>query len=122
MLCIPEIYGQDADGNRGKLVYDYTIEPSDAEHILDYLKDFLTENNPLPESIPEVLEIPFINTTTEEDVVLDVNTEDYLPILPVYKVVDKLNFKLFAKTLVKFNRPVALSLSLYLIELLAAKR
>ena len=71
-------YGADADGNRGIPRWEYTIDESDDEHILDHLKDLMKEFDPIVEAMPETVEIPFINPITEEDIILDINTESYL--------------------------------------------
>jgi hypothetical protein len=112
-------YGSDADGNRGHPVWEYDLEPSDDEHILDYLKILMDEYDPIVEAIPETVEIPFINPITEDDVFLDVDTTDYLDTLRVYKIIDSDNFQHFASTLVKYDKETALALALYLIETLA---
>ena len=71
-------YGADADGYRGIPRWEYTIDESDDEHILDHLKDLMKEFDPIVEAMPETVEIPFINPITEEDIILDINTESYL--------------------------------------------
>lgn len=112
-------YGADADGNRGIPVWEYEIEPSDREHILDYLKDFLTEFDPIVESLPEVLEIPFINPITEDDISIDVYTDPYIDDLRVYKLITNDNYESVINSLIEFNRPLALKLSIQLIAQLS---
>jgi len=114
-------YGADIDGNRGIPQWDYETDSSDDEHILDHLHDLLKEFDPILESMPEVVEIPFINPITEDDVVLDITTEPYLDELMVYKVITSENYEAVVSSLVNRNKSLALKLSLYLIEQLSKK-
>jgi hypothetical protein len=120
MLCYQnKNYGADADGNRGYSQWEYDIEPCDYEYVLDNLKTLMDEFDPIVEAIPETVEIPFINPITEDDVVLDVDTKEYIDTLRVYKIVDADNFKHFGTTLVKYDRATALGLAIHLIETLS---
>jgi hypothetical protein len=72
MRVVPEIYGQDADGNRGRLVYDIEIEYSeDAEWIEPQLAEYLIDNDG---EMSGYVEVRSINPYTEEDIDIDVDT------------------------------------------------
>lgn len=112
-------FGEDADGNRATPTWFYEIEPSDTEHILDQLKDIMTEFDPVVEAIPETVEIQFINPITEDDVSIDVITDQFLEPLRVFKVITDENYKQVVESLIEFQRPLALKFSLHLIEMLS---
>lgn len=112
-------FGEDADGNRATPTWFYEIEPSDAEHILDQLKDIMTEFDPVVEAIPETVEIQFINPITEDDVSIDVITDQFLEPLRVFKIITDENYKQVVESLIEFQRPLALKFSLHLIEMLS---
>lgn len=112
-------FGEDADGNRATPTWFYEIEPSDTEHILDQLKDIMTEFDPVVEAIPETVEIQFINPITEDDVSIDVITDQFLEPLRVFKIITDENYKQVVESLIEFQRPLALKFSLHLIEMLS---
>jgi hypothetical protein len=123
MQCyLDKNYGTDRDDNRGTPMWFYEPDESDREHILDQLKDMLTEFNPIVEGIPEEVDIQFINPITEDDISISITTEPYLNDLRVYKIVDKDNYQQFVDMLVEFDRTTAIDLSLYLIECLSVKQ
>lgn len=102
--------------------WDFKVEDSDRESILDYLKYFITEFDPILESLPEVLEIPFTNHLTDEDFVVKINTDPYVDDLRVYKLITNDNYLDVVDSLIKFDRKLALSLSLKLIERLSQSK
>ena len=112
-------FGEDADGNRATPTWFYEIEPSDTEYILDQLKDIMTEFDPVVEAIPETVEMQFINHVTEDDISIDIITDPFLEPLRVFKIITDENYQHVVESLIEFQRPLALKLSLYLIEMLS---
>lgn len=110
---------EDADGNRANPTWFYEIDSSDTEYILDQLKDIMTEFDPVVEAIPEVMEIEFINPITEDDISIDVITDPFLEPLRVFKIITDENYQQVVESLIEFQRPLALKLSLHLIEMLS---
>lgn len=76
MICYQETYGEDADGNRGILVWNYELEPDDKDHIEEYVINNYLEY--FDGASPNIT-IPFINPFTEEKVDLEVDLEEWLP-------------------------------------------
>lgn len=109
-------YGADADGKRSTPTWFYEFDQSDDELILDQLKDFYKEFDPIIESMPEIFEVQVINPFTEDDVGIDISTEPYLNALRTYKLIDKTNYESFIENLIRFQPTFALQLSLKLIE------
>ena len=72
MITYTEKYGCDADGNRGRLVTEYEIEPSDYVEIHAQVIDQILDQ------MPEELEITLICPHTEEDIHFTVLLKDYL--------------------------------------------
>ena len=73
MKTYNELYGADADGNRGVWVKGYNIEDSDSTIIVEQLyEDFVngTETG--------IRTIFLVDKITEEDIELEVEIEDYL--------------------------------------------
>lgn len=68
MITISTVEGQDADGNRGMLVDEYILEPSDRDEIIRQLievhgKEFTIE---------------MTNSRTQEEVEIEINLEEWL--------------------------------------------
>ena len=73
MKTYNELYGDDADGNRGIWVKEHEIEDSDSTNIVEQLyEDFV---NGTETGIRTVF---LIDDKTEEDIELEVEIEDYL--------------------------------------------
>lgn len=75
-VTIDNNYGADADGNRGIKVYEYELEESDREDIVDQLTEALNEGS-IDES-DSTYTITLICPYTEDDVEFNVNIKDYL--------------------------------------------
>ena len=74
MKTYNELYGADADGNRGVWIKEYRIEDSDSTIIVEQLyEDFV---NGAETGIRTVFLID--DNITEEDIELEVEIEDYL--------------------------------------------
>jgi hypothetical protein len=76
MICYQTLYGDDIDGNRGIMVWNYKLEPDDRE----YIRDYVIEN--MPEYFDGdgacVTDITFINPYTEEEVDIEVDLKEWL--------------------------------------------
>ena len=73
MKTYNELYGADADGNRGIWIKEYQIEDSDTANIVEQLyEDFV---NGAETGIRTIF---LIDNITEEDIELEVEIEDYL--------------------------------------------
>ena len=73
MKTYNELYGTDADGNRGILVKEYEIEDSDTDDIVEQLyEDFINGDD------IGIRTVFLIDDKTEEDIELEVEIEDYL--------------------------------------------
>ena len=73
MKTYNELYGADADGNRGIWIKGYDIKDSDSTNIVEQLyEDFVngTENG--------IRTVFLIDDITEEDIEIEVEIEDYL--------------------------------------------
>jgi hypothetical protein len=99
--------------------WEYISEPSDRLDILEQLLLIRDEFDVVIEAIPETFEYTFINPITENHIMMILDTETYIDQLEVFKLIDINNYKLFAQTMVKYERNLALSLSLALIEYLS---
>lgn len=77
MLCYKELYGEDADGNRGKWIQNYEIEESDRYNIVEQIRTFIEENE-IEEDIPSTCIIGLICDRTDEEIEFEVNISDYI--------------------------------------------
>lgn len=73
MLAYQELYGQDIDGNRGKLMWMYEIEASDRPEIERQVREYLISTDEPAETIIVILQNPY----TDKDVYLEVNVKEY---------------------------------------------
>jgi hypothetical protein len=69
MLEYKELYGADADGNRGIWVTEYELEPSDEPEIIEQIL----------ESYPDSEDRPSSMTITIDGIDFDIDVADFLP-------------------------------------------
>lgn len=72
MVCCREIYGQDADNNRGMEVINYEIEADDKDEVCEKLYDLFLDGETGTQCIMMYCHI------TGEDISVEVEIEDYL--------------------------------------------
>ena len=77
MIVYTEMYGADADGNRGRLVTEYELEKSDEPYIVEQIK-YQLEDLGEDEDYPEEMEITLICPHTEDDIQFTITVKDYL--------------------------------------------
>ena len=78
MLVYPEIWGDDIDGNRGMVVWNYELEDNDFYEVQEKVYEYIWENGYSLEEIPKVIPIEVYDYINEEEVVIEIETIDYL--------------------------------------------
>ena len=79
MRCYKELYGADADGNRGQWIYECELEPSDSDEIVRQIEDYLKDNGiNHKDDYPDGIEVTLFNPYTDDDVQFTVDIKDYL--------------------------------------------
>jgi hypothetical protein len=81
MLCYKEIYGDDADGNRGMAVINYEITDDDKDEVCEKLYDLFIDGETGEQCILMYCHL------TGEDVSVEVDIDEYIDEL--IKVADK---------------------------------
>lgn len=76
MITYKELYGADADNNRGQYITEHEIEDSDYTEIHEQVLDQLMDLDP-DDEIPETMEITLICPISEEDIQFTIYTKDY---------------------------------------------
>lgn len=72
MLCYKEIYGQDADNNRGMAVINYEIEADDKDEVVEKLYDLFIDGEAGEQCILMYCHL------TGEDVSVEVDIDEYI--------------------------------------------
>jgi hypothetical protein len=78
MLIYQENYGEDIDGNRGTLIWQYELEDEDFFEVQDKVLSYLWENGYTFERAPDIIEVPMYDYINDEVVHLEVNPRDYI--------------------------------------------
>jgi len=79
MRCYKELYGADADGNRGQWIYEYELEPSDSDEIVRQIEYYLKDNGiNHKDDYPDGIEVTLFNPYTDDNVQFTVDIKDYL--------------------------------------------
>jgi len=79
MRCYKELYGADADGNRGQWIYECELEPSDSDEIVRQIEYYLKDNGiNHKDDYPYGIEVTLFNPYTDDDVQFTVDIKDYL--------------------------------------------
>jgi hypothetical protein len=78
MTCEKELYGADADGNRGQWIWEYEIEKSDRDEIVDQIHTFIEQNEIEEDDMPSTCKILLSCDRTGEEVEFEVEISDYL--------------------------------------------
>lgn len=77
-VTIDNNYGADADGNRGMRVYEYEIEPSDRDDIVEQLVKALDEG--ILDETDSIFTISLHCPYTKEIIGIEVAIDDYIGI------------------------------------------
>lgn len=81
MKAWQERYGEDRDGNRGRLTWFYEIDDSDEEEIKAQILTQLEDQGydlGDPDDWPKEVTIRLINPYTEDDIDFEVNPKEYM--------------------------------------------
>ena len=73
MVCYKELYGDDADGNRGVMVINYEVEADDVDDVVEALYDGFLED-----STTGTQTIMLYCAGAGEDVEVEVEIDDYI--------------------------------------------
>ena len=73
MKVYKELYGSDADNNRGRMITEYEIDDDDFETICDQILDSYPDGD-----APDSMTITLICPYSEEDIEFEINPKDYL--------------------------------------------
>lgn len=79
MICYKELYGADADGNRGQWVWECELEESDRPEIEEQVAQYIKDNGLESEDeYPETIDIVLVNPYNDEDYTSEVDVKEYV--------------------------------------------